>query len=80
MVRDGQLVDTDSLSELGIFGFLVRRGDKVISNKQSGHMIRTKVSYIRSNLLEVTSFLRHIQIQYGDQPCSGCPKWQHANQ
>lgn len=55
MVRDGQLVDTDSLSELGIFGVLVRRGDKVISNKQSGHMIRTKVSCISSILLEVTS-------------------------
>ena len=52
MVRDGKLLDTDSISELGIFGYLVRRGDKLIANKQSGHMIRTKVSCIRSNVLE----------------------------
>ena len=54
MVRDGTLLDTDSISELGIFGYLVRRGDMVIENKTSGHMIRTKVSCIRIKLQEVT--------------------------
>lgn len=44
MVREGQVVEADTLSELGIFGYLVRRGDKVLHNKGAGHMMRTKVS------------------------------------
>ena len=43
MVREGQVVAADTLSELGIFGYLVRRGDKVLHNKGAGHMMRTKV-------------------------------------
>lgn len=46
MVREGQVVEADTLSELGIFGYLVRRGDKVLHNKGAGHMMRTKVSCI----------------------------------
>ena len=45
MVREGQVVEADTLSELGIFGYLVRRGDKVLHNKGAGHMMRTKVLY-----------------------------------
>ena len=43
MVREGQLLETDTLSELGIFGAFLRRGDRVLLNKESGHLIRTKV-------------------------------------
>ena len=44
MVREGQLLETDTLSELGIFGAFLRRGKKVLLNKEAGHLIRTKVS------------------------------------
>ncbi|KAL3131092.1 hypothetical protein ABBQ38_000403 [Trebouxia sp. C0009 RCD-2024] len=44
MVREGQVVEADTLSELGIFGYLVRRGDKVLHNKGAGHMMRTKAA------------------------------------
>ena len=44
MVREGELVETDTLSELGIFGAFLRRGDKVLLNREAGHLIRTKVS------------------------------------
>lgn len=44
MVREGELLETDTLSELGIFGSFLRRGDKVLLNKEAGHLIRTKVS------------------------------------
>ena len=46
MVREGELLETETLSELGIFGAFLRRGDKIILNKEAGHLIRTKVSHI----------------------------------
>lgn len=53
MVREGELLETDTLSELGIFGALLRRGDKVLLNKETGHLIRTKVHLpaVRKSLL-----------------------------
>ena len=44
MVREGELLETDTLSELGIFGSFLRRGDTVLLNKEAGHLIRTKVT------------------------------------
>ncbi len=44
MVREGQLLETDTLSELGIFGAFLRRGNKVLLNNEAGHLIRTKVT------------------------------------
>ena len=44
MVREGKLLETDTLSELGIFGSFLRRGDKVLLNNEAGHLIRTKVT------------------------------------
>ncbi len=44
MVREGELLETDTLSELGIFGSFLRRGNKVLLNKEAGHLIRTKVT------------------------------------
>ena len=48
MVREGQLLETDTLSELGIFGAFLRRGDRILLNKESGHLIRTKVQLHRT--------------------------------
>jgi len=47
MVRPGaepQLVDV--ISELGIFGYVIGDKDKIITNKQTGHMLRTKLSHV----------------------------------
>merc|ERR1712233_229967 len=47
MVRPGKdpmLVDV--ISELGIFGYVLGDKEKIISNKQVGHMLRTKLSYV----------------------------------
>lgn len=44
MVREGELLETDTLSELGIFGAFLRRGDKVLMNNEAGHLIRTKAA------------------------------------
>ncbi|XP_026332660.1 glutathione synthetase-like isoform X2 [Hyposmocoma kahamanoa] len=35
---------TDLVSELGIFGVIIGTKDKIISNKQVGHMLRTKLA------------------------------------
>ena len=44
MLRDGQLLEAESLSELGVYGTFIRQGDDVLLNKQAGHLVRTKVS------------------------------------
>merc|ERR1719323_355735 len=47
MVRPGQppkLVDV--ISELGIFGYVIGNKEKIITNKQVGHMLRTKLSHV----------------------------------
>jgi len=47
MVRPGQppkLVEV--ISELGIFGYVIGNKDKIITNKQVGHMLRTKLSHV----------------------------------
>ena len=53
MVREGQLLETDTLSELGIFGAFLRRGNKVLLNKEAGHLIRTKVCAICQTLIAI---------------------------
>lgn len=44
VVREGELLERDALSELGIFGAFLQRGDKMLMNNEAGHLIRTKVS------------------------------------
>ena len=44
MVREGELLEPDTLSELGISGAFLGRGDKVLMNNEAGHLIRTKVT------------------------------------
>ena len=44
MLRKGQLVQADALSEVGVFGTLVRRGPRVLLNAEVGHLVRTKAA------------------------------------
>ena len=44
MVREGELLETAILSELGIFGAFLQRGDKVLMNNEAAHLSKTKVT------------------------------------
>ena len=44
LLREGQILEVDSLSELGIYGTFVRRGERVILNREAGHLVRTKAA------------------------------------
>ena len=46
MVRNGKMIEVESLSELGIYGTYLRRGKEVIINRQAGHLVRTKVQNV----------------------------------
>jgi len=47
MVRPGaEPALVDVISELGIFGYVLGDKDKMISNRQVGHMLRTKLSHV----------------------------------
>ncbi|KAJ3415197.1 hypothetical protein HDV05_005337 [Chytridiales sp. JEL 0842] len=42
MVRQGQIIKTDVVSELGIYGVWISEGDVVHMNEFAGHLLRTK--------------------------------------
>ena len=42
MLRKGQLVQAETVSEVGIYGTLVRRGGEELLNREAGHLVRTK--------------------------------------
>ena len=44
MVRKGKAIETDTLSELGIYGTYLRHGSSVLFNHEVGHLVRTKAS------------------------------------
>jgi glutathione synthase len=44
LLREGQVLEVDSLSELGIYGTFMRRGERVILNREAGHLVRTKAA------------------------------------
>ena len=44
LLRNGEILEVDTLSELGIYGTFVRQGDNVILNEEAGHLIRTKAA------------------------------------
>ena len=44
LLREGQILEVDSLSELGVYGTFVRRGPLVIVNSSAGHLVRTKAA------------------------------------
>lgn len=43
IVREGEPLEIESLSELGIFGLFLRKGDELLLNEEAGHLVRTKV-------------------------------------
>merc|ERR1711871_1492798 len=47
VLRNGQLVHTKILSELGIYGIFVRHGAKVTTNRACGHLLRSKTATSR---------------------------------
>jgi hypothetical protein len=44
MVRNGQAVIAETLSELGIYSTLVRKGAEILLNAEAGHLVRTKAA------------------------------------
>lgn len=42
MLRKGQLVQAETVSEVGIYGALVRKGPAELLNREAGHLVRTK--------------------------------------
>ncbi len=44
MVRKGELLQADTLSEVGVYGTLVRRGPRELLNREAGHLVRTKAA------------------------------------
>lgn len=44
LVREGKVIEVATLSELGIYGTFVRRGERVILNREAGHLVRTKAA------------------------------------
>ncbi|KAH9287617.1 hypothetical protein KI387_031734, partial [Taxus chinensis] len=44
LVRDGSCQQSNTVSELGIFGAYLRNKDNVLINDQTGYLVRTKVS------------------------------------
>ncbi|KAL4424506.1 hypothetical protein ABPG77_006815 [Micractinium sp. CCAP 211/92] len=44
MVRLGQAVEADTLSELGVYSTFVRRGDRVLLSAEAGTLVRTKAA------------------------------------
>jgi len=44
LLRNGDILEADTLSELGIYGTFIRRGNRVLLNEEAGHLIRTKAA------------------------------------
>jgi glutathione synthase len=44
MLRLGAAAEADTLSELGVYGTFLRRGDQVLLNREAGHLVRTKAA------------------------------------
>jgi len=44
LVRNGATMETETLSEVGVYGVMVRRGGKVLMNREAGHLVRTKTA------------------------------------
>ncbi|CEP16611.1 hypothetical protein [Parasitella parasitica] len=47
MIREGQVITGDVVSELGIYGIYLADGDKEILNEEGGHLLRTKATTTR---------------------------------
>ena len=44
MVRNGAATEMETLSELGIYGTYLRKGEQVLVNAEVGHLVRTKAA------------------------------------
>lgn len=44
MVRNGVAMEAEAVSELGIYGVMVKDGDRIVTNTSAGHLVRTKAS------------------------------------
>ncbi|GBF95516.1 glutathione synthetase [Raphidocelis subcapitata] len=44
LLRNGAWAEEESLSELGIYGTFLRKGEEVLLNRNAGHLVRTKTS------------------------------------
>ena len=44
MVRNGQVQQVQSLSEVGVYGTFLRRGETILLNEEAGHLVRTKAA------------------------------------
>ena len=45
MVRNGEIIDSQVVSELGIFGIVVTDGQGIQHNQSGGHLMRTKSAH-----------------------------------
>ena len=43
-MRLGRATEMQALSELGVYGTYVRRGARVLLNREAGHLVRTKAA------------------------------------
>lgn len=43
-LRNGEFSWAESLSELGVYGVAVRKGEEILMNKTAGYLLRTKLA------------------------------------
>jgi glutathione synthase len=46
LLREGQSLEEDAISELGIFGIYLVHEEKIILNQAAGHLLRTKAASV----------------------------------
>eukprot|EP00884_Botryococcus_braunii_P010644 jgi/Botrbrau1/19581/Bobra.0035s0064.1 len=44
MIRKGESLEADVVSEVGVYGTFMRRGDEILLNAEAGHLVRTKAA------------------------------------
>jgi hypothetical protein len=44
LIRRGDAIEVDALSELGVYSVLVSKGDQIVVNEFAGHLLRTKAT------------------------------------
>lgn len=61
LLRNGEWSIEETLTELGIYGGFVKKGDEVLLNEASGHLLRTKVWYGSAWFIIDAKFVNVIQ-------------------
>lgn len=63
MVREGTLCEVQSISELGIFGTFLRQGQRVVFNREAGHLVRTKARlFLFLRLQKFNTRLKNVRV------------------